>query len=380
MPPRHGQTRAGPEASFRGPAAAQPQACGRGTRRRSTPSLCARGISQPRGGQLSCCSCKKQASLFRILGAFVHAGIPLLQGLSALALQGETPRLRELTAQVHKHVSRGNRLSEGLGRFGEFDDLVLPLLQAAESSGKLDEVFRMLSEHLDDKQDRRRKVQSALVYPSLVLGAGVTMALTVPPMVLKDQLRSFGTVGLPLPTRMLLFMSHPLFWLLLLLGAGVIWRCTKIPGWQGRLPVLKRVYASGIEVSLATTLALQLGAGVALLPAVENSIHACRLPRGDALARGVLAQLREGEPLVRALRLMKVLRKTFLSMLASGEEAGKTVEALEWNARVCKLEYEQCLDNAVRLLEPAVMVLLGIIVGVIALGSLLPTLQLLQTV
>jgi type II secretory pathway component PulF len=320
----------------------------------------------------------EQAAVFRILGIFVQSGIPLLHGLNGLAVQGETPRIRALASRVHEHLLRGNRLSESLARFARFDPLAIPLLRAAESSGRLNHVFKMLATHLEEKRDRINKVRTALVYPAFVLGAGVTMALTVPPLVLRDQLRSYGTKGLPLPTRLLLFMSSPWFWIVLALAAAALWRASKIPGWQRKVPGARRIYSAGVEVSLATSLALQLEAGVGLLTAVETAIQTCQLPTGPQLTPRVLEALKDGKPLSVALRSVDSLRRPFLYVLAAGEEVGKLVETLKWNSRLAKIEYDQSLDAAVRLMEPVVMMVLGVIVAIIALGSLLPTMRLLQ--
>lgn len=317
----------------------------------------------------------QQAHLFRCLAAFVEAGIPLLRGLHGLSDQGESPVLRNCARSLHDHVLRGGDLSTGLRR-SRFDEGVVPLLRVAERTGKLAAVFRLLAEHLDQKVTRRMRLRAALTYPAVVLVFGVAMALTLPTWILADHLRAYARNGpLPWPTQVLLEMSSPWFWLALAAFLLLAYRYLFRARFLKRLPGLALVHSANLEVTLATTLALQLEVGVPLLTALEVALEASGEEEALAAAPTVLECLRQGEPLSRALREVPGLRPTFLAMLVAGEESGLVSKCLQWSARLSKLEFDQSLETAARLLEPVAMLVLGVLVGFIAVASLLPTLQ-----
>lgn len=324
-------------------------------------------------------SLREQASLFRNLHAFTSAGVPILVGLQGLSEKGETRALLHLTNALSGHILRGNRLSDGFEKLARVDKLVVPLLKAAENSGRLSEIFRLLAAHLDEKYNRLMYLRSSLVYPGVVLSGGVAFALAVPPLVLRDQLLSYQRNGpLPLPTKLLLGMSTPWFWLILLLAAGTLWKLCQLPRAPFLTPWTRRVFCAKCEVQLATALSIQLESGVNLISAVETAIDACDSALVSARAPEVLRTIKDGTELSKAFRLLPAIRPGFCSMLAAGEKVGKVTEALKWCTRMSKIEYDRSLDAATKMMEPLVMMILGIIVGIMGVGSLLPTMDLLN--
>jgi len=330
-----------------------------------------------------------QVSFFRTMATFLQSGIPLLHGLNSLAEQGEGP-LRDYCRQLHKALLRGNPFSESCRKLGGFSPIVLHMLLCAERSGQLAEVLATLAQFLEDSHSRRQHLIQAMVYPMVVLSACLALAVVLPTFVLRDQLQAYVAQGpLPLPTQLLVWVGDaarsPFPWVALLLGIlalpSLLRRITAREwGFLHRLllnnPVTRRLYCARQEVTLATTLQMQLRAGVPLLEALQGSLEACDSPLIEVAA--VLEKARQGQTLAQTMRGLPGLGRSFCPLLVAGEETGHAVQTLEWISRSAKLEYDLALDTALRLVEPVMMVLMGLVVGVVTLGTLLPSLRLLE--
>jgi type II secretory pathway component PulF len=336
----------------------------------------------------------QQVNFFRCLATFLQAGIPLLHALYALGEQGETPRLKSYCKDLHRQLLRGSALSEACQKLGGFSAMVQHMLVCAEKSGQLASVLKHLSEYLEEGHARKQRLGQAMVYPAIVLLVCLAMAVILPTYVLRDQLRGYAAMGpLPWPTQVLVWVgnlaSSPWLWGALILWVamlpGMLRRLSKMPALQRGLhrlllgnPLTGRLYRARQEVTLATALQLQLQAGVPLLESLRGSFQACSSPLIEASAPQLIDQVRQGEPLAKVFQATPGLSRPFCQMIQAGEETGHVVRALDWVARSAKLDFDLSLDTALRLVEPVVMVLMGLVVGVITLGSLLPSLNLLE--
>ncbi|MBT9584836.1 type II secretion system F family protein [bacterium] len=338
----------------------------------------------------------QQVTFFRSMATFVQAGIPLLHGLHALAQHGESTRLKNFCTELHRYLLKGNPFSAGCGRLGQFSAMVLQLLTCAENSGQLALVLSQLAQYLEESHKRRIAFLQALIYPGFVLSACLALVIALPTFVLRDQLRAYEAMGgLPLPTRLLLWIgniaSSPISWLVLaalLLALPAIMRSllrrpetTRL--WHEFLwknPISGRAYCAWQEASLASSLSLQLKAGVPLLEALQSSLLVGGSPLLESQAPIVLEHVRQGDPLSEALMLTPAIRPTFRQMLVAGEESGHLISSLEWISRAAKLEFDQSLDTALQLMEPVIMATMGVVVGFVCLGTLLPSLRLLESI
>ncbi len=337
----------------------------------------------------------EQVSFFRSMATFIHSGIPLLHGLHALSQSGESPRLKRFCDVLHRYLLKGNPLSEGCHRHSNFSPMVLHMLKSAESSGQLAEVLQQLSIYLEENYARQSRIRSALVYPALVLCASLVMAVVLPTFVLRDQLKSYTSMTeLPLPTKILVAVGDvarfPGTWAVavvllfllprlirMLLGNGRVQRFYH--GFFLRFGPTSRAYCAWQEVSLASSLGLQLKAGVHLLQALSTSLAVSGSPLLAMASPAILDKVRQGETLTRSLAQAPGISHPFRQLLMAGEESGHIVSSLEWIARSAKLEFDHAIDTSIRLIEPMAMLLMGIIVGVVTLGTLLPSLKMMES-
>ena len=336
----------------------------------------------------------QQVTFFRSMATFIQAGIPLLHGIHALAQNGESKVLKDFCDALHRLLLKGNPLSEGARRLSNFSPMVLHMLKSAENSGQLAEVLSQLAIYLEGSYARQRRIRTALVYPALVLLASLVMAVVLPTFVLRDQLKSYASMSeLPIPTKILLWVGDaarfPGTWVALpvllfllpgilrkLLGDGRVTRFYHRLFWL--MGPTTRSYCAWQEVSLASSLGLQLKSGVNLLEALRTSLLVSGSPLLMDVSEPILEKVRQGEALSKALELAPGISKPFRQLLVAGEESGHIVSALEWIARAAKLDFDHAVDTTIRLIEPMAMLLMGVIVGVVTLGTLLPSMKLLE--
>ena len=328
---------------------------------------------------------------FRSLSTFMQSGIPLLRSLECLAQQGESANLRQSCHQLAGELLKGNSLSAAIGRQQLCPEFAVQLLRCAERSGQLAAVLERLALHYVEQYRRRARLRAALTYPLIMLVVSLAMAVLIPTLVLKDLLRSFESQGaLPWPTLVLVLIgklaSSPWFWLFLV--AGVVLLVRAAPGWErwkrpvhtvlAYAPGSRNFYRCHLHIQFLTSLALQLRAGLPLLGSLREALDSSGSPLLDDSRAQVLTAVMDGMPLSQALLKEPLLGESLSRFLEAGEETGRLDAVLEWMSRMTadKLEYLQ--DGLMSLLEPFILLVMGIVAGVVTVGTLLPTFQILD--
>jgi type II secretory pathway component PulF len=333
--------------------------------------------SRARGGE--------SVALFaRTLATLLEAGVPLDRALAFTAEQATDPTVGAALTDVRDAVRSGSGLSAALARHPRlFGPLVTAMLGAGEAAGALAPAAARLADHLDEAAELRALVRSALLYPALMAGVaavGVTVLLLV---VVPRFVAMLGEIGgaLPLSTRLLVGASRALVggwwaWLLLAVAAVAAARgWLAAPGNRARwhaarlaLPVVGALEQRWATARVARTLGLLLAGGARLLPALRVAAGAAP---NLAVAAGVeraAARVAEGERLAPALA--GVVPPLAAQLLAVGEETGRLGPMAERVADVYDVEVRRALRTSVALLEPALIVLFGVVVGFVALALL----------
>jgi general secretion pathway protein F len=336
-------------------------------------------------------SATELALLTRQLATLLHAGVPLVEALSALIEQVEKPQLRNTLTQIRDKVNEGTSFADALRAHPTiFPDLYVNMVAAGETSGTLDAVLERLAEHLDAASKLRTKVQSALAYPAfmVVFGVGVItllMVVVVPKMT--SIFEGFDAV-LPWYTRTLIFVSHALgsyWWLIVALIGGAIywirsWRATPAgrATWDTRilkLPIFGSLVMMIAVARFSRTLGTLLSSGVPVLTALDitrNVLGNVELMRVVEDARG---SIREGESIAAPLKRSGVFPPIVTHMIAIGERSGQLEQMLGHVAAAYEVQVDARLATLTSLLEPIMIVVMGAIAGSIALSILLPLMQ-----
>jgi general secretion pathway protein F len=339
---------------------------------------------------------RKQVTAFtREMAALLSASIPILQALEGLGEQEENAALRDLVLQVSESVRKGTSLSAAMEEHPRvFSKLFTSMVRVGEEAGALPAVMNDLADLLEHEEEIRGEVASAVAYPTFVLGFGILTVAILPTVVLPklfSMLKDMSKV-LPLPTVILLHVSSWLnhYWpiaLVVIAGAAVGLRyylknpkgALNFDRLKLRAPVIGPVFISSALSRFARTLGTLTKSGVSLLPAlkiVENTI-------GNLALAHVVAQVSEetrgGDSLAGPLRKLGVFPKTVIQMIAVGEESGKLPEMLLKIAEIQEREMRGRTKTLVSLLAPALILVVGAMVGFMVVALLLPIFRMSQS-
>jgi type IV pilus assembly protein PilC len=325
------------------------------------------------------------------LAALIRAGIPILQAISMLRKRAASARLRAVLGDVEDEIRGGSALSEAFAAQGNiFPKIYTASILAGERSGALDEVLSRYVTYMRRSVGLRRKIRGALAYPVFLLFASLCMITFLSVYVVPRMSELFsGFAGdLPLPTKIVVGLSHWLttnvFWFgPLVIGGAVlfyIWSRTL----QGRLKldafVLKIPFAGPLVVQLSVaqatrSLATLLAGGITLVESWEiasESISNRELRRRSA---AILPMIREGRSFTESLEAAAWLPLLALDMIGIGERSGSLREMLDEVAVFYDAESEVRLEQLTTTLEPAILVVMGVVVVTILLAIYLPIIR-----
>jgi len=337
------------------------------------------------GGRVSA---KDITAFTREMGALLAAAIPIPQALDGLGEEEENLALRAIVLKIADSVRKGAALSAALEEHPKlFSKLYISMVRVGEEAGVLPKVMADLAELLEHEDELRGEVTAAVAYPVFVLVFGfvtVTVLLTVVMPKLFSMLTEMATT-LPLPTLILLRASNFIqsYWIpILLIAAGAIaglrWYLRSPQGamkWDGvklALPVLGGVYRAAALSRFARTLGTLARSGVSLLPAlkiVENTID--NLVLGKLIAQ-VAEETRGGDSLAAPLRKLGIFPKTVVQMISVGEESGTLPDMLLKVADIEERHLRARTKTLISLLAPALILVVGALVGFMVIALLLP--------
>lgn len=322
------------------------------------------------------------------MSTLLGAGIPIPQALDGLGEEEENPALKEVVRKLADSVRKGVSLSTAMEEHPRlFSKLYVSMVRVGEEAGALQRVLADLAQLLEHEDEVRGEVLAAVAYPAFVLAFGiftVTILLTVVLPKLFGMLQEM-LHELPLPTLILLKVSgmlHQHWFLILVSLAGVVgglWWYVRSPqgaeNWDRlklRLPVMGAVFRAAALSRFARTLGTLVKSGVSLLPAlkiVENTIGNLVLAKSIAQ---VAEETRGGDSLAAPLRKLGIFPKTVVQMINVGEETGKLDEMLLKVADIEERHMRARTKTMVSLLAPALILVVGALVGFMVIALLLP--------
>ncbi len=328
----------------------------------------------------------------RQLAGLVGSGLPLERALTALADEAEDPRQRELVAHLRSEVNAGSPFARALaGAPREFDDVYRAVVAAGEQSGALGAVLERLADDLEERQALRAKLVGAALYPAIVSLIAVVIVVFLVTYVVPQVASVFASSkrALPFLTTAMLAISGFLRswgWVLVVGGAAggglLAWSLRNDAvrerfdaGWLN-LPLVGRLARGYNAARFSGTLAMLAGAGVPILKALQAAGETLsnRAMRADAM--DALVQVREGAPLASALAGKQRFPGLLAMFARLGEQTGRLPQMLERAARQLGTEVQRRALQMATILEPLLIVAMGLIVMLIVLAVLLPIIQL----
>jgi general secretion pathway protein F/type IV pilus assembly protein PilC len=334
------------------------------------------------------------ATAYRQLADLLRAGVPLLRALRLLGKSRSNATLASVMRDIADQVADGERLADAMHKHADvFPPIQVAMVRAGERGAFLDQVLARLGSFLEHQADLRSKVIGNLIYPVLLLFIGatvVTVALVA--FVPKFEIY-FGRMDLPLPTRILLFVSKVLTsgWPILLAGliacvAAAWWLLRRpevkraVARWQLQVPKLGPLIRSLAVARFARILGTMLQNGIPMLSAMQISRNAAgHLLLAEAIDRAAEA-VRAGEPLSKPLAESGLFGEDIVEMISVGESANNLPDVLLTIADTIEARIDRMLTLFLRLMEPLLLFLLAGVVAFIFIALVVPMMRMSTTV
>jgi type IV pilus assembly protein PilC len=329
----------------------------------------------------------------RQMATMIRAGVPVLQAFQVVAESLKNPAMSALVQELMNDVAAGSSFSEALKRHPRhFDRLFANMVEAGEQSGSLDKMLERVATYKEKIESLKGRVKKALWYPAAVIlvGLGVTALLLIKVVPQFESLfQGFGA-ELPAPTRVTIALSEfaqAYWWWVVLGGAAFIFLLRagikRSPAFAYRMhavalkvPVLGDILDKSSVARYARTLATTFGAGVPLIEALKTAAGAS----GNKVYERAIAQVGEdvssGQQLHFAMRLTERFPALAVQMVGIGEEAGSLDAMLNRVADYYEEEVDNKVDALTSLLEPLIIVVLGVMVGGLVVSMYMPIFQL----
>ncbi len=316
------------------------------------------------------------------------AGVPIIRALRGLELSTQQKSLKKLYLELAQALESGVELSQAMSRRDDvFDPFYVAMVRVGESAGRLEEVFWGLFEHLEFQKNIKEQVKSALRYPSFVILAMVVALTIINIFVIPAFAKVFASLHaeLPLMTRILMATSQftLTWWPAMLGGVGVAWA-----GWrqllkteQGRLrwdrfklrmPIVGDLIEKGVLAQSMRSLALIFRSGVPVVQGLTLSAQVVDNAHITQALTAMRSQVERGDSLLAASQRSGVFPPLVLQMIMVGEESGTLAEMLEEIGGMYQRDMEYGLKTLAQKIEPILLVMMGAMVLVLALGVFLP--------
>ena len=335
----------------------------------------------------------KDVILFaRQFSTMIDAGLPIVQCLEILLSQQENKTFKKMLKDIKESVESGSTLAEALKKFPrQFDDLFVNMIAAGEAGGILDTILRRLSGYMEKAAKLKAKVKGAMTYPLVTLVIAFIVLAVILVFVIPVFQQMFADFGkeLPLPTQLVVAMSNFVkSKILYILGAMVIFifafkRFYKTP--KGRilvdrlvlmLPVVGMLIRKVAVAKFTRTMGTMLASGVAILDALDITAKTSGNKTIEGALYNVRSAIAEGQTMAEPLSESGVFPSMVCSMISVGESTGALDAMLEKIADFYDEEVDQAVENLTSLIEPFMLVFLGVTIGGLVVAMYLPIFKL----
>ena len=324
----------------------------------------------------------------RQMHTLLKSGVPIMRALSGLQDAAINPEMKRVIGEVRESLEGGRELSQALARHPRvFSSFYLSMVRVGEATGLLEEIFYRLFEHLEFERYMREQVKSALRYPMFVVIAMAVALVIVNLFVIPAFAKVFAGFGaeLPLMTRVLLGFSEFMvaYWPLML--AGVVGALLAFRAWVGtvrgrydwdrlslKFPIAGKILHKAALSRFARSFSLGIRSGVPVMQALSNSAQTVDNSFVSRCIEGMRENVERGESLLRASISAGIFTPVVLQMVAVGEESGAVDDMMNEIGDMYRQEVEYELKTLGQQIEPILIVMLGIMVLILALGIFLP--------
>jgi len=331
---------------------------------------------------------KDVSDFSRQLALLLECGVTMSTALRLLQENVANRSLRKVIANINAEVRSGNSLSKAMAKHSKvFGELYVRVVALGERTGSLESSLREIVSYMDKQQASHKKVTKALTYPGIVLGMAIAVAILMTTVVLPKMTLMFTSlnVELPLPTRMLLSLtafvqSHQVELIASVVFLIVVFALLALrPGGRALIqkgmlaaPLFGRVVQMTELARFSRTASMLLHAGISLTDVMEMAAKSA----GNVVVRTAIRQIGDelvrGRPLAGAMAAQMVFTPPLVQMVAVGEETGKLENTLATIAQAYETEADERTATLIGFIEPAMTVIIALVVGFIALSVVMP--------
>lgn len=333
-------------------------------------------------------SSKEMVAAVRMLSVMVSASVPLADSLRNISRQTKNPRFRSILNDVANEIEGGARLSEALERYPNlFSQFFVNMIRSGETTGQLSEVMNYLADQQEKDYDMMSKLKGALSYPAVIVTgmgiAGFVMMVYVVPKL--TQVLTEANVPLPLSTRILIgtsgFMAQ--FWWLIIIAVVVFavsfiyWIKTDYGRWvwdsvKLRIPIMGQLLREMYVTRFCQSMFTLMKGGVTMVQALEIAASVMGNAVWKRMIIETIQEVNDGNSLVTAMQKEKTVPAMAVQMLAVGEETGKLEEVLLRVGEFYSRNVANMTSNMMTLIEPIIMIILGLAVGTMVSAIMIP--------
>jgi type IV pilus assembly protein PilC len=322
------------------------------------------------------------------LAVMIETGVTLSDGLDCIAQQAEKPNVKAIVGDLGQQVQAGSDFSSALSRHPRaFPRIFVALMSASEKSGMMSKLLHRASEYLRDEYDTVRRVKGALTYPAIMLSFAITTTTFLLAFVLPRFTAIYASkkAALPAPTKFLIAISDVVIhdWALLLtgiilmVGAGWFTLSTKRGLRAFHLLQLNVPFFGPMFRQLHLSRGLRMvgtmsGAGVNLMDSVRTARELCGNTYFREMWKSVLDQIEVGKQLSEPMFHSNLVPRSVSQMLRSAEKSGRLSQVMEQVAGYAETELKEKIAETTRYIEPVMIVIMGAIIGTVALALMLP--------
>lgn len=330
------------------------------------------------------------------LASLLKGGMPLLSSLNAIAEQMGHHPLRKVVMGIAEAVKEGKSFAEALSLFNRvFSPVYINMVRSGEETGSLSNILFRISSLIRENLSLRNKLRNAFIYPLLIVIVAIVVVSFLMVVVVPTLSGLFEQMNQNLPgiTLGLIAVSDFLknYWLLILGGIGVLITAfiifshrksgrQKIDQLKLKVPILGEVFRKLLVANFARTLATLRKGGVTIIVSLELAKDAIRNEIVSAAINRVKEDVSKGESMGRALRKTGVFPPLFLHMVEVGEKSGNLEQMLDDISQNYEEEVTMVLGRLTALIEPAAIIIMGVVVGIIAVSILLPLFEMNQLI
>ena len=327
----------------------------------------------------------------RQLATLIKSGVPILRALGVIVEQASNPSFKNIIGQIYNELKEGSKLSVSLSRYPKvFSSFYTSMVRAGEDSGNLEEVLFKLADYRQSQQDLVSKVKLALIYPLIMLFVGLGTIIFMLTFVMPRLMRIFKDMGqnLPIPTKILISTSQFLTekGILILIGLVILFFIIRFQLKRGpikkllsivklRLPILGDLILKKELARLSRTLELLIKSGIPILQAMELTAP---IIDNEIIRESFLEgykELTQGASLGKTLKGFKVFPLFMTNLISIGEESGRLDSSLGQLAESYEKDTQDSVKAFTTVLEPIMILGIGLIVGFVVIGMLLPIFQ-----